>query len=732
MKEVAAILFGAGFTVAVSAALGALLLRRLRVELYRGEAALVGWVAGAGCLSFLTALLCSVHLARKGVFLWGGIGVIALAVWQGRGRARRKSMPAVSLTWFVPFFLAFGAFFLYYFITALAPEVSADGSGYHLGNVVRIWRSHGFDWEYRSMYSYLSQGTEMLFLVAFAFGRHSAAALVHFAFFCTLPLLMGCWGRRFGYPKVGLFAGMLVFASPVVAKSGTAAYNDLAVATVVYAVFYLLQVWDETRYSKLLYLIGLLAGSAYGAKYTAFLTLPFAIGWVWWRGGAGRVRQLICLAAPACVMVAPWVVRNWIWVGNPFAPFGNAWFPNPYYHAGMERIYAELLSHYANIKHNWEIPLQLTLRGGLVGGFFGPAFLLAPVALLALRFKYGRRLLAAALVFALPAYLNTGSRFLISSLPFVAMAMGIGLAELPGALAVVALFHVLVCWPPVLSTYCDSWAWRITTFPLRVALRQDPVQPFILAALGDVALKAPIEAAVPRGEKIFSFAGRPEAYIDRDIVVSYESTLGNLVNDILLAPQAHKAWMEEHFKFLPVTTRAVRVVNEATGTGQEMWTVAEMRVKSGGRELPRRPGWKVNAWPNGWEAQLAFDNSFATRWSAWETLAPRQWLAVDFAAAERVDEVVLECDPTWKAQVQVEVLLPSGRWVPMTDTQEMVKGDFPTGLRQAAAREVKALGIRFLLVNEGDMVYADLKQYGKYWSIRQLAEANGTHFYRID
>jgi hypothetical protein len=68
----------------------------------------------------------------------------------------------------------------------------------------------------------------------------------------------------------------------------------------------------------------------------------------------------------------------------------------------------------------------------------------------------------------------------------------------------------------------------------------------------------------------------------------------------------------------------------------------------------------------------------------------------------------------------------------MTDTQEMVKGDFPTGLRQAAAREVKALGIRFLLVNEGDMVYADLKQYGKYWSIRQLAEANGTHFYRID
>ena len=43
-----------------------------------------------------------------------------------------------------------------------------------------MWRNHGFAWDYHSMYSYLSQGTEMLFLMAFAFGRHSAAALVHF------------------------------------------------------------------------------------------------------------------------------------------------------------------------------------------------------------------------------------------------------------------------------------------------------------------------------------------------------------------------------------------------------------------------------------------------------------------------------------------------------------------------------------------------------------------------
>jgi hypothetical protein len=357
-------------------------------------------------------------------------------------------------------------------------------------------------------------------------------------------------------------------------------------------------------------------------------------------------------------------------------------------------------------------------------------FLLAPFGLFALRFKFGRRLLLAALVFALPAYLNTGTRFLIPSAPFLALAMGIGLAEVPAALPVLALFHALVCWPPVLSTYCDPWDWRISSFPGRVALRLDPVTPYILKNIGDYALKVPIELAVPRGERIFSFGGRPEAYIDRDIIVSYESTLGNLAQEILWTPQAHNPQHAQHFKFLPVTTRGVRVVNIASGT--DFWTVSEMRLRSQGRELPRSPAWRLSAWPNGWQVQLAFDNSYATRWSTWEALAPHARLQVEFPATERVDEVVLECDPAWTARVQVEVLLDTGRWVPLTDTPELVKTDFAPGIRRAATREMKALGFRFLLVNEGDMVYADMKKYPTFWGVTQLAEANGTHFYRID
>ena len=191
--------------------------------------------------------------------------------------------------------MVLAAFFVLYFFNALAPEISPDGSGYHLAIVARFWRQHGFVWDYHTMYAYFPKGAEMLFLVAFVFGHFSAAALVHLAFLLSLPLLIACYGRRYGFPRTGLFAAVLVYASPVAGKAGSSAYNDLAVATVVFAVFYLLQVWDETRAPGFLILIGLLAGFAYSLKYTAALAVPFAAGYLWWRmprdAGAGAPLQ---------------------------------------------------------------------------------------------------------------------------------------------------------------------------------------------------------------------------------------------------------------------------------------------------------------------------------------------------------------------------------------------------------------------------------------------------------
>ena len=523
-------IFGAGFTVAVAMALGFLLLGCLRLQFHRTEAALFAFVSGSACLSLGVFFLCVVHQARPIAFAFLGAAAIGCAIWQARKQPARAALPEMPAVWRALFGVVFLAFFLCYFINALAPEVSPDGSGYHLGNVARYARNAGFAWDFHSIYASLSQGMEMLFLVAFSFGKHSAAALVEVAFQAALPLLMVCYGRRFGFPRAAAFAAILTFACPVVGITGSSAYIDVSVATLLFAVFYLLQVWDEETHINLLFLTGLLVGFCYALKYTAGVVLPFAMGFVLWRRAARRLPVLLLGAA---ILITPWVLRNWLWLGNPAAPFLNHWFPNPYWTDSMERSYFSGLVHYPQVKSYFDIFLQLTVIGGLVPGLLGPIFLLAPISLLALRHSHGRRLLLAGAVFAIPALFNTEVRFLIPSVPFFALAMGLALANSWGVLPVLAVFHAVISWPSVLNVYCDPIAWRIRGLPVRAALRLEPESTYITAHIGAYALKPAIEQAVPQGERIFSFAGRPAAYLDRDIIVGYESSLGEQVSQLL-------------------------------------------------------------------------------------------------------------------------------------------------------------------------------------------------------
>jgi hypothetical protein len=517
------ILFGAGFTVAVSIAAGMLLLRRLLIVLDRVEEVLFAFVAGSACVSSLVFLLCVVHQARLPVFLIGGAALIGGAILTpGQPHLRLKPFPMDIYL----YGLLFSVCFFVYFFHSLAPEVSPDGSGYHLGNVVRFAHARGFVWDYHSMYSYLSQGLEMLFLVAYTFGGMPSAAIVHLTFLCVLALLVACYGRRFGFVRAGMFAGLLVFATPVVGLVGVSAYNDVALATCIYAVFYLLQVWNEDQSNNLLIVLGLLVGFCYAIKYTGWITFPFVV--IALRGqGLGRVIPSAALTA------APWMLRNWLWVKNPFAPFLNSWFPNPFYSAEMEVAYLHDLRHIEGFRHWWEIPLDLTIYGAKLPGFLGPVFLLTPFAFLALRYPHGRRVLTAAAVFSVPVFLNPAARFLIPALPFLALAMGLAMQNSPGVLPAVAAFHTMLSLPSVMPTYCADWAWRIRGVPVAVALGRAPEAPYIQQFVPDYWLKEAVEQNVPKGQILFSFATRPEAYINRRIVVAYESTEGDRAQQIL-------------------------------------------------------------------------------------------------------------------------------------------------------------------------------------------------------
>ena len=253
-------------------------------------------------------------------------------------------------------------------------------------------------------YASLPQGIELLFLPAVALGGHSSAAMVHFLFLVDLPLMMVCYGRRFGFPIPATAAAFLVFASPLMGWDGTSAYVDVAAATVLFALFYLLQVWEVNMEPNLLIPIGILAGFCLRREIHCRDCGPVCIGICrleLWRGRKPLLKPVLTVGALAAIFILPWMIKNAVQTGNPLAPFANHLFPNPYVHVSFEQEYRAYLRHYHLT--NWlSAPWELAVKGERLQGFFGPVFLLMPLALLSLRRAAGRRLLLAGAVFALP------------------------------------------------------------------------------------------------------------------------------------------------------------------------------------------------------------------------------------------------------------------------------------------------------------------------------------------
>ncbi|MBL8228427.1 MAG: glycosyltransferase family 39 protein [Bryobacterales bacterium] len=732
MPKAIYILFGAAFTFAVSYALGRLLFRRLRIEFFREEEPLFATVTGASLLHLIVFVCCAAQVAKKGVFLVVGLLILAAAWREGllRTGSNRTFLPLPKY-WRALFTVVMAAYAFLYLSNAMAPEMSPDGSSYHLGFVARYLRERGFSRITTNMYANLTQGVEMLFTFAFAFGRHSSAALVHCAFTLMLPAVMLNHARRFGFPLAGIGGALLALCAPVIGMDGTSAYIDVAVACVVFTVFALLQIWSDSREPKLLLVIGLLAGFCFAAKYTAALAIPYAGLFVLWK--TRRFRPVLPMAACVLLMVVPWAAKNWIIVGNPLSPFANRLFPNPNVTIAFETEYVAMMRNWGQLKSKTEIPLELTVKGGQLGGMFGPVFVLTPLALFALRRREGRQLLLAAAVFAAPYYNNIGTRFLIPAAPFLALSLAMAVQASRGILPFLVVVHALISWPHVLKTYCSPYTWRLERIPVAAALRLTNEDKYLGERSPSYVIARMIEDFVPPGEQVFSFSGAADAYMSRELRVAYMSASNGLLGEFVwsalfpdLAPSGRLA-----FAFPAQGIRRLRLVQTATGTDQ--WSIGEWRVRSGEKELPRAADWRIRSNVNPWYVQYAIDNSPVSRWRIGEPIRPGMWIELDLGAIRTIDNVLLEIvEDQGQVQLTLEGQGDTGGWKKLNDQPVFSKVNELRGLRRAAMQELRAAGVRYYLVAPGDPGADDFKANGKLWGMKPIADRGGTRIYYIE
>ena len=193
-------------------------------------------------------------------------------IWEFKRRspARKSTNPSTPITrWLlIGVFTVYGAFYL---VHTMAPEVQPDAVYYHLGLVSEYFRIGGFP-DRIDFYEILPQGMETLFLFAFAFGAHSAAKIVHFAFLVATPPILVAVGRRLGIQdRVSWIAAAIYVCAPVVGVSATCTYTDGGLVCATLAAAYFLLVWRDEGKARYLIPAGLLCGFCYSIKVSAIL-----------------------------------------------------------------------------------------------------------------------------------------------------------------------------------------------------------------------------------------------------------------------------------------------------------------------------------------------------------------------------------------------------------------------------------------------------------------------------
>lgn len=738
MLKLISILFGALFTCATAWALGRILLSRLRLKLYREEEHLLGFAVGSAMLGLVMFVLGMAHGYYDPVILAVGFAAL-LAAWRtGALRGCGEPLPRLSRGWKWLFLGVYIPFAIYAVVWALAPEHSPDGATYHLGVMGRYYRDHAMTPMPAHMYGMLSQGVDLLFLQAYSLGRHSAAALTHCIFLLTLPLMIVAFGRRFNIAGPSVAAALLVFAAPVVAVDGASAYNDVAVAVLLFAVFYVAESQREQPTPNAAIVLGILCGGAYAAKYTAFIAFLLAailLTLALRRAKLPVLKPLAQMTAVAVVFVLPWVVRNWIWYGNPVAPLFNRWFPNPFVNVSFEQDYTKSMRLYPGVESYADLPWQVLVKGDLTGGSLGPVFLLAPLALLALRSPLGRRILLAALFFLLPYPMNVGTRFLIPALPFVALAMCIAI---PGrvagpALAGIAVIHGALSLPPVVGRGPMANSWHIPNLPWRAALRIESPDDYLGRVSPEWRVAQMVERATPANAVVLSLTQIAEAYTSRQIWVDYQSAEGERLRDrlfVAIDPNFQPV-RQLRFEFPRQQLQAVRLVQTAPSGARDIWAMTEMRLFDGGSEIPATPAWKLRASDAPWTLPLAFDGNPATRWRAWQWLRQGMWVSVELPQAASLTTVAVETTSDhYAAQFKLEGLTAGG-WKELAGEPKVTGLAPPLGLRCMAARELLKAGVTHLAIPESHPYAGDFAAKAHLWGITEAGAESGMRLYRL-
>jgi len=330
-------------------------------------------------------------------------------------------------------------YFSLIFASAFAPELSWDALNVHLPYARDSAIAHRAGFARNNWSSLMPSLPLMSYITAFLFSGATLAKLFNALCYLLGGGILYWFARRWWGTVHAVAASVLFWSCPVALYEATTTMVDLPLTIFSgIAVLSLLE-WVRRENSAFFWLSAISLGFALGCKYHAgFWILPL-LAVIWRQDVKARLQEnrhalmlVLRYSAVAFLIYLPWLLRTYIYTGNPVFPVANSIFQSPLFpptmNAAARDVYVNLREGFsltALLKLPWAAFFQPASFRGTLGAVF---FIGTLLALLRYKMPQVRNGLFCALIyFGFWAATAHEIRYLLPLLPLLAILTTAGL-----------------------------------------------------------------------------------------------------------------------------------------------------------------------------------------------------------------------------------------------------------------------------------------------------------------
>ena len=220
-------------------------------------------------------------------------------------------------------------------ILGSVPPVSRDALIHHL-SVPELYLKHGGIYQIPAYeYSYYPMNLDLIYMIPLYLGNDIVPKYIHFVFALMTALLIFRYLKKHLNITYGYIGAAFFLSLPVIIKLSITVYVDLGLIFFSTAALLSIFKWIENSFKiKYIVISAICCGLALGTKYNGlivFFLLTLLVPLIYLRSDSVEKSGYLIKAlgystllfTMALIIFSPWMIKNYIWTGNPLYPMYN-------------------------------------------------------------------------------------------------------------------------------------------------------------------------------------------------------------------------------------------------------------------------------------------------------------------------------------------------------------------------------------------------------------------------